>query len=202
MGAETSLAMQGFGVGAQATGAYFQAQGQKSTLNAQAHIDDVNAALADMSAQSALLSGQREEQASNLDIAQLKSTQKASMAANGIDLGSTTAVNVLTSTDVIGQWKASTIAANAMRRAFGYQTTGLGYTNDALDKRATAGAINPFFNVAGSLVSGAGKVADSWYKFKKEGAFDPKTGSSKYGPQNDLFARNFGQHNLVSDALY
>lgn len=202
MGAETSLAMQGFGAGASATGAYFQAQGQKSTLNAQAHIDDVNSTLADMSAQSALLSGQREEQAVDLNTAKIKAGQKTAMAANGIDLSEGTPVAVLTGTDVLGKVDAATVAANAMRTAFGYQSQSVSYKNQAIGARASAGAISPFFAAAGSLVGSAGKVADSWYKFNKEGAFNPSPSTSSYGPQNDTFSRIFGQHNLVSDALY
>lgn len=202
MGGETALAMQGFGVGASTVGAYYNALGQKTTLDARAEINENNANLAEMSAQSALLTGQRQEQSVDLHGAQVKSSQRAAFAANGVDLSSTTPVSVLTSTDVLSQTDAATVAANAMRTAFGYQSQGLGYRNQALTERAMSKSINPFFSAAGSLVAGAGTVSESWYKLKKEGAFDKKTSSSTYGPQNDFFARAFGQHNLVSDALY
>lgn len=202
MGGSTALAMQGFGVGAQTVGAFYNAKGQKTALSAQAAIDETNARLADMSAQSALLTGQRQEQSVKLTAAQVKSSQRAAQAANGIDLSSTTPVAVRTSTDVLGEVDAATVAANAMRTAFGYQSTALNFRNKAIGERASAKAISPWFSAAGSLVSGASTVADSWYKLKKEGAFDTKTSLSGYGPRNDWFARNFGQHNLVSDALY
>lgn len=207
MGGETALALQGFGVGASATGAYFSAQGQKSTLNAQASIDETNAKLEEMTAQTALLSGQRQEQASDISYANLKASQKTAMAANGIDLGSgpnSTPVNVLTSTDVLKEVDAATIAANAGRAAFGARQTGLSYLNRARGERATASAINPTMTAVGSLISGAGTVAQSWYTLKKAGAFDASgvKSDNAYGPQNDLASRIFGQHNLVSDALY
>lgn len=206
MGGETALAMQGFGVGMQTVGAYYNASGQKSTLNAQAHIDENNAKLAEMSAQSALLTGQRQEQSVKLNTAQVKSSQKAAQAANGIDLGSQTAVAVRTSTDVIGEIDAATVAANASRTAFGYQAQKVNYENRARGARTAADAISPFMSGVSTLIAGAGTVSESWYKLKKEGAFETDTGKSKvsnrYGPQDDFFARNFGQHNLVSDALY
>lgn len=202
MGGSTALAMQGFGVGASTVGAYYNALGQKSTLDAQAHISETNAKLADMSAQSAMLSGQRQEQAVKLNTAQVKSSQRAAFAANGVDLSSTTPVAVLTTTDVLGETDAATVAANAMRTAFGYQAQGVSYRNQALSERAASKSINPFFSAAGTLIAGAGTVSESWYKLKKEGAFDKKTSTSNYGPQNDWFARTFGQHNLVSDALF
>lgn len=201
MGGEAALATQGFGVGAQAVGAYYNAAGQRDTLKAAANIDDLNAKLAEKSAQSAILSGQREEQSVNLQTAEIKSAQKTAFAANGIDLNSTTPLSVLTSTDVVGKWKATSVAVNALNRSFGYQTQAMNATNKGLYDRAAASGINPFLSTAGSLISGAGRVAQSWYSLKKEGAFD-----SQYhpviGPQNDVFARIFGQHNLVSDALY
>lgn len=202
MGGETALEMQGFGVGAQSVGAFYNAKGQKTTLNTQAAIDETNAKLADMAEQSARLTGQRQEQSVRLNTAQVKSSQRAAMAANGVDLSSTTPVAVQTSTDVLGEVDANTVAANAMRNAFGYQSQAVSLRNRAIGNRAAAGAISPWMSAAGSLVEGAGKVSESWYKLKKEGAFDKKTSLSNYGPQNDFFARNFGQHNLVSDALY
>lgn len=198
-GETATLGMQGFGAGASTVGAYFNAQGQKSTLNTQADLADINSKLADMSAQSALLAGQRQEQAVDLNTANIKSKQKVAFNANGIDANSDTVNRVITSTDVLGSVDAATVAANAMRTAFGYQTQSVNYKNQAIGERATAGAINPFFTAAGTLVTDAGSVAQSWYKFKKDGAFS-QTGP--IGPQNDIASQYFGQHNLVSDALF
>lgn len=201
MTADVAIASQGFGAGMSSVGAFYNAQGQKNTLKSQARIDDLNAKMADMSAQSALLAGQREEQAVRLNTAKLKSAQKTAFAANGIDLSEGSPVTVLTSTDVLGETDANTVAANAMRTAFGYQAQSVNYKNKALGERAEAGAISPWSSAAGTFLSSAGKVAESWYTLKKDGAFsDNRMGT--YGPQNDFFARNFGQHNLVSDALY
>lgn len=200
MSADFAMAAQGFGAGMSTVGSYYSALGQKNNLNSQARIDDINAKMADMSAQSALLAGQREEQAVRLNTAKLKAAQKTAFAANGIDLSSDSPVSVLTSTDVLGETDANTVAANALRTAFGYQAQSVSYKNKAIGERASAKGINPFSSAFGTFATSAGRVADSWYSLRKEGAFDRSDGP--IGPQNDWFARNFGQHNLVSDALY
>jgi hypothetical protein len=53
------------------------------------------------------------------------------MAARGIDLRSDTALNILTTTDVMGEIDAQTIEANAVRAAWGYRTEGVNYQIDA-----------------------------------------------------------------------
>lgn len=196
----SALSLQGAGAGISTVGAFYNAKGQKSTLNAQAHLDETNAKLATMSAQSAILTGQRQEQVVKLNTAQLKSKQRTAMAANGIDLSSTTPVAVLTSTDAIGEVDAATVAANAMRTAFGYETQSVNFSNRARGARAAADGINPFVSAGGSLLSGAGRVAESWYKLDKAGAFDEPAAGEK--TKDSWFARTIQKSNLVSDALY
>lgn len=211
MSADTAIGTQGFGAGMSAVGAYYNAsssrytaEGQKTALGASADVAEVNAKIADMSAQSALLTGQKEEQAVNLNTAKIKATQKTAFAANGVDLNSTSVNSVLTTTDVVGKVDANTVAANALRSAFGYQTQALSFRNQAIGARATAKGISPGFSpgmaLTTSLVGSAGKVAGSWYSLNKAGAFDAS--KPDMGPQNDVFSRIFGQHNLASDALY
>ena len=103
--------------------------------------------------------GERDRQRSQLATAQLKGHQRASMAASGVDLGDGSAARVLTDTDVMGGIDADTIYSNAVRNAWGYRT-------DATLKRAGADAISPMTSATTSLIGGAGKVADTWYRFK------------------------------------
>jgi hypothetical protein len=167
-----STAAQGSGAVTSAIGAYASAQANRS----QANIADTNARLSELGAQAALLQGQTEEMRSRLATANLKSTQRVSFAANGVDLGEGSSARTLTSTDLLGEVDANTIHANAVRAAFGYRTQALNYSNDALMRRAgprglTAGAA--------ALLSGAGQVASSWYQFNKTGAgSSPGTGST------------------------
>lgn len=86
---------------------------------------DFNVQADEQNAEDALKQGQQREQMSMLATAQLKGTQRASMAANGIALDSDTSVRVLTSSDYMGAQDVNTIHANAVRAAMGYRTQGV-----------------------------------------------------------------------------
>ena len=128
----------------------------------------LQADLAEQSAQASIVAGQRDEQRTRLNTAQVKAAQRAAMAANGVDLASDTPNRVLTSTDLVGEVDAQTVQANALRAAWGYRTQGA-------QSRAAASAINPGMSALTTLLGGAGQVATSWYAMNKAGAFEPKT---------------------------
>lgn len=153
-------------------GSYFSARGQRAALRYQAEIADINARLSELGAQSALRRGQREEQGVRLRTARLKSSQRVALAANGIDLGQGSAQEILNTTDVMGEIDANTVAANAVRDAWGYRTQGVNYQNEALMKRATASAISPIGAAAGTLLGEAGSVSKTWYAMDKAGMLD------------------------------
>ena len=179
------LTMQGAGAVGQAYGAWSSAQGTKAAMQSQAtiaetqaQIAELNAEGAEFNAQQSLLAGQRREQNVRLKGAQLKSTQRAGMAANGIDLGSGSAVNVLTTTDLMSEEDANAVKLDAVRSAWGYRTQATNYVNEAIGKRTqayglnkTAGAINPWMSGGAALLTGAGQVASSWYVANKLGMF-------------------------------
>jgi hypothetical protein len=183
--ATAALTMQGTGAASSALGAYYGAQSQKQSLELTANLADINARMSESAAQQTLLTGQREEQKSRIATANLKGTQRASMAANGIDLGEGTAANVLTTTDVMGEIDANTIHANAVRSAWGYRTQSVNQTNQALTSRASAGAINPGQAAMTSLLGSAGSVASNWYRYDKAGAF----GADKKDKISDFYLR-------------
>lgn len=198
--AQASVAGQGTGLAMSAIGSFYAAKGQQAALRGQAAIADSNARIAEsnasildqnariaeLGAQSTILAGQKEEQNARLRTAQLKSKQRVGLAANGVDLGSGTATNILTTTDVMGEIDANTIQTNAVRAAWGYRTqeqnlkteasatrAGADMTRAGADaKRSTAGSISPFSSAAGTLLSGAGQVASSWYSLNKSGALE------------------------------
>ncbi|GAB3190775.1 virion core protein, T7 gp14 family [Hydrogenophaga aquatica] len=153
-----------------AVGSYFSAATQRATLRGQAAVADTNAHIAELGAQSALLQGQQQAGALTLRAGQLKSSQRAAMAANGIDLGEGSAVELQASTDIMKEIDKNTIEANAVRSAWGYRTQAMNFQNEALTKRATAGAISPFGAATSSLLGSAGTVASSWYSLNKAGA--------------------------------
>lgn len=168
----TSLALQGGGAGIATVGSYFSALGQKSTLNTSANLADINSQMSEEEAQQALVAGQRNEQSIDLAGAQMKSSQRASMAANGVDLGVGSALNVQDSTDYLTQAKANVANANAVRTAFGYRTAAVNSGNQALLDRTQAGNVSPFPNAFTTLLTGASSIATSRYQLGKSGALD------------------------------
>lgn len=170
--AVASVTMMGAGVAMQTIGARSSAIGQQNALRGNADLSDINARLAELGAQSTMLAGTRQAGSILLKGGQLKGSQRANMAANGIDLGSDSAVNILTSTDVMKEIDADTAMANAVRSAWGYRTQATNYTNDANIKRSMADAINPNQQAFATFLSGAGQVASSWYSLNKVGAMD------------------------------
>lgn len=167
------LAAQGAGSIMSAMGARSAAKAQKSALKGEAALEEVNAKISEMNAQAELAAGQREEQKVRLGTAQLKGSQKAALAANGIALDSdptSTANNILTSTDVMGEIDANTVAANAIRSAFGYRIEAVNHTNNALVKRASASAISPNKAMLTSLLGSATSMGMNYYSMKKVGA--------------------------------
>ncbi len=166
-----AIGAQGFGAAASAVSSYYGAQSQRASLNLQATMADINARTAESTAQQAILSGQRQEQASRLRTSGLKGRQTAALAANGVDLGEGSALRTLTDTDTLGEIDANTIQANAVRSAWGYRTQATNYQNEALRARSAASAVSPGMSLATSLLGGATQVAGSWYAFNKAGAF-------------------------------
>jgi activator of 2-hydroxyglutaryl-CoA dehydratase len=153
-----------------AFGSYYQAKAQRAQLRLQADLSRINARVAESAAQSTLLAGQRQEQGVRMRTAQLKSRQRATMAARGIDLGSDTAVNILTGTDVMGEIDANTVAANAVRAAWGYRTEGTNSQIAASMSEANARGVSPGASAATSLLGNAGSVASTYYSLNKVGA--------------------------------
>ena len=156
-------AMSIAGAVSSAVGAYYSARSAKNSLKHQARMAEINAQISDLGAKSALLQGQRQEQASRLAAGQLKSRQRVSMAANGIDLASDTPQNILNTTDFMGEADALTIQRNALQAAWGYRTQATNQQIGATMARADAGGVSPFVSAATSLVGSAAAVASRWY---------------------------------------
>lgn len=151
-----ALAATGAGLASSTVGAYYAAQSQKDALNLRADLNE-------RTAQQVLQAGQREEQRSRLATARLKGSQRAGMAANGVDLGVGTAADILTSTDLLGEVDAQTIRSNAVRNAWGYRS-------EATMQRASADSVSPGMSALTTLIGGSGQVAEGWYRLNKSGA--------------------------------
>lgn len=173
------------------------------TANNAALVAENNAELAGWQARDALRQGEKDVgdiqfdratalTASRNEAASVKSRQKVGLAANGVDVGSGSAVDVLTSTDYVGELNANaindtaarnvaTVRDNAIKNAWGYQVQSTGYQDQAATSRADsalyrsdanrirsgAKGISPNSAAAVSLIGSAGQVASSWYSMGK-----------------------------------
>lgn len=188
---DATLELQAGGAMVSALGAFMAVQAQKSQLRAAADIADINARSSERSAQAALFAGQRESQRARLSTAALKSSQRASFAANGVDIGEGSAARVLTSTDAMGEIDANTIEANAVRSAWGYRTQGTNFQNEAIQKRGADSGMSATAAAASSMLTSAGAIAQSWYSLNKAGALDRYASNG-----SGTASRNYGRGDL------
>lgn len=165
-----SLGAQAFGVGMSTVGAIFGASMQKSALKSQARIDEINARIMDGNARAEIQRGTFLESVAKMKGSQLKSSQTARFAHNGVDIaGSPSAQAVITGTDVVTEVDANNIRANALQAAWGQRFKAGDFRRRAASARASAAGISPFLAGATSLIEGAGQVASSWYSLSKAG---------------------------------
>lgn len=153
-----------------AIGAYGQASAQKSAFAYQASVAANNAQVSQWQASAAINAGQNQEEMSDLKTGEVFATQRATMAANGVDLATGSASEVLASTQVVGNIEATTIHNNALMSAWGYQVQGVNATNSENFNRAAGAAVNPGVSAASSLLTSFGNVASKWYSLSSAGA--------------------------------
>lgn len=135
-----------------------QAGGEAAAMEFSAQVDDMQARLSELQAQSSLLHGERREQSSREQHAQAKSKATASMAARGLDLGEGSARAVRTSVDLMSERSAIAVQQDALLAAFGHRMQGEMAQLSAASKRARAGAA-----VAGAAAQLAMAKTDAQY---------------------------------------
>lgn len=177
--ATASLAGQAFGVGSSTVGAFAGAKAQQASLRSQARIAEINATLADAAARGELMASERQQNQIKLKGAQLKASQRAATAANGIDIGVGTPVDIATSTDYVTEVDSNTAAANGIQAAWGRRIQAGNYRREATSARASAAGISPGMAAATTLITGASQVAQSWYSLNKVGAFGGQGGGAQ-----------------------
>ena len=179
----SSLTAQVAGGIGSTVGAYYQAQGEKTALKLRARMNEINASIAEGQARDVLLRGERAQQGVMMGAAQLKSRQRAAIAASGLELGSESAIALQSTTDYLSEMDVNTIKANALREAWGYRMEGTNLRGAAAVERATARGISPAGAAFSTLLTSAGQVAGSYATFKAAGMLDtpPKPTSAFSG---------------------
>lgn len=120
-----------------------------------------NAKVAEFQAQDAQRKGEEDAQAVQRRAAAIKSSQRVGLAAHGLDLGYGTAADLQDEVDFFAQSDAATARTNAAKDAWGKRSIGANY-------QAEANAQNPLMAGAGTMLGGAGQVADKWYQYTRK----------------------------------
>jgi hypothetical protein len=182
-----------FAIGGAITGAigsYYAAQSQKAQLESQASsmrfqsdISQLNAAQAEFTAQQILRAGQQRQGQIGLRAGKIKSSQRASMAARGIDLGVGSAVETIATTDLMKEIDMLTTNAETVRSAEAarlqrqnYLTASAMQDVSAMNLAGSAASISPTMALTGSLLGSAGSVANAWFQDRKLAAIASRLG--------------------------
>jgi hypothetical protein len=149
------------GIGAISLAAAYQ---QSETMKAQGDFQrqqfETNARLAEMQAQDTIKRGDEDAAAYKKQVKQVIGSQRAAMAAQGIELDSGSALDIQEETAGIGALDALTIKNNAWREAWGYRMQAssmagqgamaqIGARNDARNTMLTGGMNAANFYVRG-----------------------------------------------------
>ena len=173
-----------------AIGAYYNAQNQKaqlesqaSSLRFQADISQLNAVQAEFTAQQILRVGQQKQGQVSLRAGKIKSSQRASMAARGIDLGVGSAVETIATTDLMKEIDMLTVNAETVRSSEAarlqrqnYLTASAMQDVSASNLMGSASSISPFMAAGTSILGSAGSVANAWYQDRKLAAIAARLG--------------------------
>ena len=149
------------GAATKGVGAYNASSAQRSSLDYQASVAQNNAILDQDKATIAENNGVIAVQNQGLKTASVLSQQKVQLGANGVALGgsSGSALNLETSTVMMGDKDAAQLQTNAMRDAWGYTTQAAEASSNASALKSMAGAVSPVNAGMTSLLGSAGQVS-------------------------------------------
>jgi hypothetical protein len=142
------------------------AKGEQGQAKYNAAVARNNALSAEYQAQDAISRGNKAAEDHSRKVAALSGTQRASMAARGLDLSEGTPVDILTDTELFGTYDTNTIKDNAAKEAWGARSAASNYRGQAGQYDTQANNISPMMAAGGSLMSGAASIADKWYRTK------------------------------------
>lgn len=143
-----------------------------------------NAGLAEQQAADAIARGVESESRFRTEVKGAVGSSRASQAAQGIDVGAGSAVDVQHDIAAVGELDALTIRNNAAREAWGYQTQATQYRSAAEYARVSGRNQAKALRTAslGSLLTGASQIAGlDWSRGAKKPPGGGDYGTSTYG---------------------
>ncbi|MEA4838415.1 MAG: hypothetical protein VB101_09040 [Rhodospirillaceae bacterium] len=163
------MAMAAVGTAVSAYSAHASGQQAKAQGNYQAQIAKNNAEIATQNAKDTEAAGRAEEQRQRIANAQKLGAIRAEAGATGVDVGYGTALDTVADQTMIGEYDALTTRNNSQRQANSYYQQASNFMNDSSSYQTAASnaTLNGTLSAGGTLLSGAGKVAGSWYDYAK-----------------------------------
>lgn len=144
------------------------AKARQATLNVDADVQERNAAFAFSQMKNTLKAGEFNEQNVLARGDQVRESQITTFAANGIYApGSASALDVLTSTNLMQNRDATRMSENTEAQAEAIHQQGINYEDAAILDRSGAGQISPGLAMTTGLLNGGATVANSWYQWNK-----------------------------------
>lgn len=159
------------GVVGQTLGTYRKSQTDRNIYEYQSKLASSNAGIKDFQAADAITRGQGNAAEIGLRTKILRSNQAAELAARGIDIGSGSPLDILSSTEFMGARDIATSDRNTDKEEWSLRREAANYRSNAEVLRMRAAMETPTSAAAGVLLSGAGRVASSWYK-QSRGGYD------------------------------
>jgi len=153
-----AVGVSAISAGVSAYGASQQADAQKRAADYQAQVEANNAKIAAWQRSDAIQRGEQEAQRSMRERSQMIGKQRAALAANGVDMTQGSALDLLASTEFLGQEEVNTIQSNAAREAWGYEIQGQNYNSASSFERWKASNASP---VKAGAMAGASSLLSS-----------------------------------------
>jgi hypothetical protein len=150
-------------VGGMAMSAYNNSKANKAALGAQAQVNRNNAQIAEWQAEDAIKRGGRDAMKVKTRANRLKGAQRAGFGANGVDMSTGSALQILSDTEYFGEVDAGTVKDNAAKEAWALRNQAMGFNADASLLQGRADREKPLAAAGTSLLTSAGGVASQWY---------------------------------------
>lgn len=152
-----------------AAGQIEQGKAQQEAGEYSATVQENNAKVSDWKAKDAIDRGIMEERVHLQKATKLKGRQRTVLAAQGIVLDSGSAADIIEDTDLLSDYDAQIIDANAQREAYDHKVAASNQRAQAdMDRTAGENAYRASqFNAMSSLLSGASSTADRWYRYSQ-----------------------------------
>lgn len=160
------LVAEGIGAALQAFGAYRNEEARSRSYQYSADVARRNAELERWRERETKRKGEQELFALGIKKGKLAATQRASLAARGLDIGEGSPLDLLTSTEYMYEVDKATAKTNTENEAWAHRLRASDYDTEAEFYDEAADESSPLAAAGGTLLSGATRVASSWYRLR------------------------------------